>query len=145
MAFNFVFDEEDTEDEELDLSDLLEPDTVEVDEFAAVFEEDIPERKTLKDPEVKQRARESRKTASVSEEAVQERKDNGYAFYCARYPYNEYEFDRSRPHYSNLCEQDQTRGKITCTCDCHAKRGYVRPESEYVPGSDDEEILLLID
>ena len=145
MSFNFIFPEEEDDDEELDLSDLYEPATVEVDEFAAVFEEDIPERKTLKDPEVKEKVRSTRKSTAVTEEAVNERKANGYAFYCARYPYSEYGFDRTRPHYSSLCEQDQDRGKISCTCDCHTQRGYVRQEPEYIPGSDDEEILLLTD
>lgn len=142
MHFNFI---EDDDDEELDLSDLLEPATVEVDELAAVFESDIPERKTLKDPEVRSKARESRKAGFSTDEAKAERRANGVAFYCTHFPYNEYGFDNSRPHYSKLCEQDQDRGKVTCTCHCHRERGYVRPEPEYIPGSDDEEILLLID
>lgn len=141
----FIFEDDTEEDEELDLSDLFESKedkAIQTESDGLQFEEDIPERKSLKDPEVRAKASDSRKRTYVSKE---ERLAQGYSFYCAAQPYNEYEFDRSRPHYSNLCEEDQNRGKISCTCPCHELREYARPESKYIPGSDDEEIILFLD
>ena len=141
MEFTFI-DEDTVEDEDtLDLSDIFEQEDSD-DNTGLEFEDDIPQAKTLSDPKVKDKAASSRKAKTVDYETNIK---NGVAFYCARHPFNEYEFDRSRPHYSNLCEKDQSRGQITCTCSCHDFRNYTRPESKYVPGSDDEEILLLSD
>ena len=140
---NFTFIDEEEDEDTLDLSDVFEETEVESDSDPGVeFEEDIPEARTLTDSTVKDKAAKSRGRKTVDREANLEA---GYSFYCAAQPFNEYEFDRSRPHYSTLCEKDQSRGNITCTCPCHAIREYTRPEPEYIPGSDDEEILLLSD
>lgn len=155
---NFVFqedDDEDTEDETLDLSFLSETKEVETTQdsvpspnarevkggvevshagaFAFEVEESIPPPSKLTDDKVKERAKRGRKKSPAKMDYAGKRA-LGWSLYCAH-----------MDHLPTLCEKAQTDGEVTCTCECHEARGYKLPEPNDVSGSDDEEILLLID
>lgn len=126
MEFNFV---EDDDEEFLDLADV-ENDEQEVDGIGFAFTEAVPERKTLADPEVKTKAQASRR---AQPRAYGDRVAQGWSLYCAH-----------QQHLPNLCEREQDRGKVECSCPCHPKRGYVYREPESLHRGDDEEEVLIL-
>lgn len=156
---NFIFQEdnedEDTDEETLDLSFLSEADEDEGTEdsvpshndresegslgvssasgFTFEVEESIPPAARLTDSKVKEKAKRGRKKSPAKMDYAGKR-ELGWSLFCAH-----------KDHLPTLCEKDQTDGKVTCTCQCHEARGFKLPEPDDVSGSDDEEILLLID
>jgi hypothetical protein len=124
MSFNFIFEDEDEE------IDLTEP---EEDELGLSFEEEIPERKRITDPEVRPKAQGNRKRR-VSTLSYDGKMAAGWSYLCSH-----------KEHLPNLCEREQDADKVTCSCPCHSERGYVYQQSEYIPGSDDDEIISLFD
>ena len=149
MNFNFVDEEEDSEDQEfLDLSELTEREDETVptsmgrdgglaketpQDSPFMFEDEIPEAQKLTSPEVKTRAKLGRKRRPAKMDYKGKRK-LGWSMFCSH-----------KDHLPNLCERDMTNGTIdSCTCPCHKERGYVQPEPQPVSGGDDEDFVLLI-
>lgn len=157
---NFVFQDEedeheDSEDETLDLGFLSETNEDEgaaesvppsndrkternlgvsyAGDFTFEVEESIPPAARLTDPKVKAKAKEGRKRSPAKMD-YEGKRALGWSLFCAH-----------KDHLPTLCEKDQTDGKVTCTCECHEARGFKLPEPEQLSGSNDEEILLLID
>lgn len=140
MEFNFL-DEGEEDEEVLDLSDLEVKKTPKAkskktkkvrDSSGFSFEEDIPPARSITDADVQTKARSAKRSRSVSKMSYDNKKEHGWSFYCA-HPH----------HLPTLCEGAQDEDKVTCTCSCHEERGYARSKPEYIPGSDDEEIILL--
>ena len=133
MGFNFVIVE--IEEDTLDLSDILgddeEEEKIEVSSFELAFTEEVPEARTISDPEVRTKAQESRSKRPGS---YADKVAAGWSYCCAH-----------KRHLPNLCEREQDRGVLTCTCECHEARGYERPEPERLHRSDDEEEILIFD
>lgn len=155
MDFNFLDDEQETEDEEfLDLSEIpthkkkakkartskhkrvvaskehsVKKAKDKDREFS--FEDIIPEPKQITDKDVQTKAQQGRQR-SVSNMSYENKREEGWSLYCAH-----------KKHLPTLCERAQDNAEVTCTCSCHPARLYVRQESKYIPGSDDDEVLLL--
>lgn len=121
---HFIFIEDDDDDEEIiDLE-------LDNDEFQ--FEEDIPDKRTLADPHVQAKAaqsRTSRKRRTKTKDYAGKRED-GWSYCCAH-----------KDHLPNLCEREQTREGLTCTCPCHEDRGFNLDDS--IRRYEDEEIIDL--
>lgn len=134
--FNFI---DEDEDDVIDLEDT--DDVIEIKEEikrAATeagifsFEEDIPERRTLADPEVKEKAakgRSKRRRRTQTKDYAGKRAD-GWS-YCCAHP----------KHLSNLCEREQAKEGISCTCSCHEERGFDLDDA--VRRYEDEEVIDL--
>jgi len=136
MNFNFVDEEEDSDDEEfLDLSELTEREGTKEAKIDSpfMFEDEIPEAQKLTSPEVKTRAKLGRKRRPAKMDYKGKRK-LGWSMFCSH-----------KDHLPNLCEGEMTDGTIDpCTCPCHKERGYVQSESKPLSGGDDEDFVLLI-
>lgn len=129
MEFNFSFEGEDDDEEYLDLSDN-EPrpiETVELEGVSFAFTDEVPDKKTLADPNVKRKAQESRSKRPGN---YQDKKADGWSYACAH-----------QKHLPNVCEKEQDRGTLECSCPCHEERGYEPPLLQ--GGSEQEEFLIL--
>jgi hypothetical protein len=128
VQFNFV---DDDDEELLDLETERPIEDVQVDGLNLAFEDEIPEAKTLADPEVKARARQSRgKTLRSYDDKI----EAGWSYACAH-----------PRHLPNFCEKEQERGNLECSCSCHEARGFTRPSESSDYGSSDEEEILILD
>lgn len=134
MGF-FTFVEEDEDNEVLDLEDVVEI-KQEVERAAKTagfqFEDDIPERRTLADPEVKARAAEgrTRRRRRTSTKDYAGKRADGWSYCCAH-----------REHLSNLCERIQVTDHLECKCGCHEERGFDLEDA--VRRYEDEEVIEL--
>lgn len=136
-SFNFI--DEDDDDEIIDLEDTDDIVEVkaEVKRAAAkagfAFEEEIPTKRTLADPEVKAKAAESRKSRKRSTKGKDYagKRADGWSYCCAH-----------QKHLSNLCEREQTRELITCACSCHEERGFDLEDA--IRRYEDEEVIDLV-
>ncbi len=125
----FVFiDEDDNDDDEI--IDFSEP---EENDSGLVFEEDIPPARSITDTDVQRKAKRGRKRR-VTTGRYANKIAAGWSLYCAH-----------SEHLPNLCERAQDNGEVTCSCECHEHREYVQQESSQLPGSNDEEVILLFD
>lgn len=121
--FNFVMD--DDEDEEI-IEIEVNDNTSEI--FS--FEEEIPtKRSALSDPEVQAKAQRSRKRSTKAKDYHGKRAD-GWSYCCAH-----------MKHLSNLCEREQAREGMECSCPCHEERGFSLEDT--VRRYEDEEIIDL--
>lgn len=106
MSFNFIFEE----DEDEEVIDLEESDS------SFNFEEAIPTKKSaLADPEVQAKAREARssKRRRTKTKDYAGKRADGWSYCCAHIQ-----------HLSNLCEREQAKEGVGCTCSCHEERGF---------------------
>ena len=158
MNFVFVDEEEELdEDETLDLSDLKIPKEKDKDsrvsrqkrlgtdkthgrlpkkksrDTAFDFEDKIPRPRSITDKDVQAKARQGRRS-SLNSASYEKKREAGWSLYCSH-----------KKHLPTLCEREMDADKISCTCSCHEARGYIYQQLEYVPGSDDEEIISLFD
>lgn len=95
------------------------------------FAEDIPEALTITDPEVKAKAAKGRqrRRRKVENQSYDNKRAAGWSLFCAH-----------QEHLPNLCERYQLTEGYTCTCDCHERRGFVRPDE--LSESDDEAFVF---
>lgn len=134
MDFNFVEEDEQVqeEDEGFDWSEFEDEDkeTIEVDGLELAFDDEIPEARSITDPEVQKKAKKSRKKKR-KKQSREAKKERGVSYLCA-----------SPNHYLNLCEREQRKGIISCTHKCHTERGF---SVDSVSDSDDEEFTFSFD
>ena len=131
MEFVFIDEAQDEDDETLDISDLTPKKKTAKKDSRFNFIEDIPAPKSLADPKVKNKARESRQSKPRT---FDDKMSSGWSYMCAH-----------KEHLPNLCEREQERGQVSCSCPCHPERGFVLSEPESLHRSDEQEIVLTID
>lgn len=136
-SFNFIDDDDDDEIIDLEDTDDIVEIKAEVERAVAKagfsFEEEIPTKRTLADPEVKAKAaqsRSSRKRRTKTKDYAGKRAD-GWSYCCAH-----------RDHLSNLCEREQVTVSTDCACYCHDERGFNLADA--VRRHEDEEVIDLV-